>query len=432
MYENRMENKFEYYFSGQNYLSLLPLMSIFINKTRMRMKNKTLLFYIALILLLHSTAQPQQQNEYVDKIIKEVQENFAPDRRVAIFDLSYTIENETLFLKGETNMQESLDEVLDKLKGTGFQIESEVELLPSEELKDKIYAVVNISVCNMRSDRRHAAELSTQSLLGTPLRVYKREGSWFYVQTPDDYLGWVDPGGITLKNEEELNKWIQSEKVIYTYDFGFAYSQPESKSKRVSDIVAGNIFQFIEENDNYFKVLFPDGREGFISKDESKLYNDWVKSLNPVKENIIKTSERFFGVPYLWGGTSAKGMDCSGFTKTVYYLNGIILPRDASQQVHVGELIPTEDGFDKLQPGDLLFFGSKATEERRERITHVAIYLGDMDFIHADGKIRVNSLDKDKEHFSQYRYNSFIRAKRILSSLGENGIQLVKDSKFYH
>ncbi len=396
------------------------------------MKQTKLLFILLFLFTIHTTAQNQHQNEFVEKIIKEVQEKFAPDKRVAIFNILHTIENETLYLKGETNMQESIAEVIDKLKGMGLKIENEVEILPSEDLKDKIFGIVNISVCNIRSEQKHSAELSTQSLLGTPIRVYKREGSWFYIQTPDEYLGWVDPGGITLMNEEEYNNWIKTEKIIYTYDFGFAYSQPDKMSKRVSDVVAGNLFHYIEENGNYYKIGFPDGREAFVSKDESSLYNDWVKSLNPTKDKIINTSERFFGVPYLWGGTSAKGMDCSGFTKIVYFLNGVILPRDASQQVHVGELIPTEDGFDKLQQGDLLFFGSKATEERRERITHVAIYLGDMDFIHADGKIHINSLDKDKDHFSQYRFNSFIRAKRILTSLGENGVKLVKDSQFYH
>jgi cell wall-associated NlpC family hydrolase len=124
-------------------------------------------------------------------------------------------------------------------------------------------------------------------------------------------------------------------------------------------------------------------------------------------------------------------MDCSGFTKTVFYLNGIILPRDASQQVHTGELVDTKNGWENLKPGDLLFYGSKATGERKERITHVSIYIGDGDFIHASGRVQINSFNPNKPYYSDYRKSGFIRAKRILNSIGTEGIEKILDNEFY-
>ena len=132
-------------------------------------------------------------------------------------------------------------------------------------------------------------------------------------------------------------------------------------------------------------------------------------------ETILATARRFFGVPYFWGGTSAKGMDCSGFTKTVFFLNGVLLPRDASQQVFVGEPVDTTGGID-LRPGDLLFFGFRATAERKERVTHVGISLGGKRFIHASTDVRVNSLAPADTDYSQHREQMFLRARRIIGA----------------
>ena len=78
-------------------------------------------------------------------------------------------------------------------------------------------------------------------------------------------------------------------------------------------------------------------------------------------------------------------------------------------------------------PGDLLFFGSKDYKSGREKITHVAIYIGNLEFIHASGRVRVNSLDRTKSNFAEGRLKTFIKAKRILTSLGSNGVNLIKN-----
>ncbi len=96
-----------------------------------------------------------------------------------------------------------------------------------------------------------------------------------------------------------------------------------------------------------------------------------------------------------------------------------------------GELVDTKDGWQNLQAGDLLFFGTKAKENKKERITHVAIYIGDGDFIHAAGRVKINSLNSSKSSYSEYRNNRFIRAKRILTSVGKNGIERILENSFY-
>lgn len=381
---------------------------------------------------LTALAQENGKMDKINNIIESVKNKYAPDKRVALFNIEADKSGDFYKLSGETNLPEAKMELLQQLKKENIDFKEEVKMLPSEELEDKIYGVVNLSVSNLRSNPDHPAELSTQSLLGTPIKILKK-GKWgFYlIQTPDGYISWMDDDGFQAMTKDEINNWLKADKIIYLQDYGFAYSKPVDKSQRVSDLVIGNLLKLVGEENNYYKVNFPDGREAFVKKEDCQLFNKWYANLNPTPENILKEAHRFMGVPYLWGGTSAKGMDCSGFTKTVFFLNGIILPRDASQQVHTGELIDTENGWENLKSGDLLFYGTKATADRKERITHVSIYIEDGDFIHAAGRVKINSFNPGKTYFSDYRKSGFIRAKRILNSIGTEGITRILDNEFY-
>lgn len=391
-------------------------------------------FFLLLITFLSFQIYPQKINtmEKVNTIIKEITEKFAPDKRVAIFNIKPEETGNTLSVIGETNIPEAKSEFIKLMKKSDLKYDDKIEMLPSPKLGDKIFGVINLSVANIRTNPEHPAELATQAILGTPIKIFKKgENGYFLVQTPDGYIAWLDDDGFTFMNEEEINLWNKSSKIIYVKECGFSFSKPEANSQHVSDLVAGNLLKLIGEEEDFYKVNYPDGREAFIKKDDAQLFDDWYNALYPTGETILNTAYKFMGIPYLWGGTSIKGMDCSGFTKTVYFLNGIILDRDASQQVNTGELVDTKDGWQNLQPGDLLFFGTKAKENRKDRVTHVAIYIGDGDFIHAAGRVRINSFNKNKSYYSNYRDNMFIRAKRILSSVGKNGIERILNNSFY-
>lgn len=387
---------------------------------------------LLLLTVLSSNLISQSNMEKVNSIIQTVKEKFAPDRRTAIFNLEPTESENKIIIKGATNLPDAKAELDMTLNEAGLNITDEIELLPSKELGSKIYGVINLSVANFRSKPDHPAELVTQAILGTPVKIYKKgEDGYYLVQTPDGYISWLDGDGFVSMDYSEFNEWLSSPKIIYTNVSGLSYSLSDENSQPVSDLVAGNLLKIIGEDSNFYLVNYPDGRSAYIKKSESTLFDGWYNSLNPTGETILQTAFQFMGIPYLWGGTSTKGMDCSGFTKTVYYLNGIILARDASQQVNTGEVIDTKEGWENLQPGDLLFFGRKANGDRKERITHVAIYIGDGDFIHAAGRVRINSFNPNKTYYSDYRKMGFIRAKRILSSVGKNGIKRILDNDFY-
>ena len=151
----------------------------------------------------------------------------------------------------------------------------------------------------------------------------------------------------------------------------------------------------------------------------------------PTSESMIRVAKTYLGRPYLWGGTSANGMDCSGFTKTVMFQHGWLLPRDASQQVNVGKPVDTDTTLKDLLPGDFLFFGRQATESQPEKVTHVAIYTGEGKIIHAAGYIRIQSLIRGDSTFTEYRLKSLLKATRPLAPPKEHGIHSLADISYF-
>ena len=184
----------------------------------------------------------------------------------------------------------------------------------------------------------------------------------------------------------------------------------------VSDIVLGAQLALLETTEDFYKVAFPDNRVGYIKQKDAAIYETWINTIKPSSSLIELTAKKFIGLPYLWGGTSSKGMDCSGFTKTVYLMNGFVIPRDASQQINAGKVVDTNLTFENLQKGDLLFFGKKATDSTKQRTTHVGIWLGNDndEFIHAANNVGVNSINSEADNFDEFNKNRYLGARRYL------------------
>jgi cell wall-associated NlpC family hydrolase len=367
----------------------------------------------------------------VQKIYEQVKMVYAPDKRTTIFNVATLVKDGNVILKGETNLKNAKLELKKKLEEMNYRIKDSIQILPAKNLGENVFGIIKLSVANLRIKPSQTEEMVTQSLLGTPIKIYKSNNGWYLIQTPDEYIAWMEDDAIQPVNKRQYDKWIKSKRIIFTSDFGFSYINSDRNSQRVSDLVKGNLLKVLEEKLDYFKVEYPDRRIAFVHKKDCEPFDKWINNIKINPENIVRTAKTFMGIPYLWGGTSVKGVDCSGFTKSVYFLNGVLLPRDASQQANVGDFVTDKIDFNKLQSGDLLFFGDKKGLGKKENIKHVGIYIGDGEFIHSSGFVKINNLKKGKKDFSIQRLNTFIRAKRIITSLDKNGVYLIINHNAY-
>lgn len=368
----------------------------------------------------------------IQDVSDTVRTRYVPDKRVAVFDVGYTVDGKNVTVKGMTTSAEAKAALLSELGKHGYRLKDSLQLLPdSAALEGKMYGIVNLSVCNMRVEDDFSSEMMTQALMGMPVKVLQRR-SWYRIQTPDNYIAWVHRVGIHPVTKAEYDAWNRADKVVVTSHYGFTYRKPDAASQTVSDVVAGNRLKYEGTEGAYYKVSYPDGRQAYLSKSIARPEKEWRASLRQDAESILRTAHTMMGVPYLWAGTSSKGVDCSGFVRTVLFMHDIIIPRDASQQAYVGEHIDIDADFGNVEPGDLIFFGRKAAEGKKARVVHVAFYLGNKKFIHSQGDVHISSFNPSDAEYDEYNLNRLLYAVRVLPYINkESALNTTQTNPYY-
>lgn len=303
----------------------------------------------------------------------------------------------------------------------------------------QVYGVVNVAVNFEREAPDYAAELGNQALMGTVVTVLGRSGYWLQVRSPEPYTAWVNEMTVTLMDREEIDEYIAAPKYIVTAEYSNIYSSPSEKSERVSDLVMGDILRIwtagkhnrVVTSKGFVGVVTPSGKPGYVRAKDVEDFTRWADTRKPTAENIIATAKKMLGVCYQWGGTSIKGVDCSGLTRTAFFMNGLLLPRNTSQQVRIGDEVDfsgvLRGDFDALLPGDLILFGNPMTR----RVSHVSIYLGDGKIIHSSQVVRINSLRRDDPDYYD-GVQRILAVRRVIGREDSNkGINSIRNSPFY-
>lgn len=233
------------------------------------------------------------------------------------------------------------------------------------------YGVCLLSAIPIRKSPSHKSEMVTQLLFGDTFAIIEKKNQWLYVScTYDNYEGWVDKIQVKIIEEEEFNPIKNT----------LTYSPLTLSAKIVFEKKPVSIPAFpgccVPPGENH---------EFTIAGESFSLIENTVEEFLDIRQQVIEIGQSYLQTPYLWGGKTPYGIDCSGFTQVIFKTIGIKLFRDASQQVSQG----TDVGFlSEAQPADLAFFGKE-----EEKITHVGILLDHKKILHASGKVRVDSID---------------------------------------
>lgn len=245
--------------------------------------------------------------------------------------------------------------------------------------------IVSSSVADVRRSAAHPSELVSQAVMGDRVFVLKLEGDWFLVRLDDGYIGWIRSWHLFETTPARVAAFTDRAADRVGVNHSEALSSPSDDALPVTDLVIGTPLAVTGAGPRGWQAVeLADGRKGFVRSAHVEKAPG-ARALS--RDRLTATGLRFLGIPYLWGGSTPKGFDCSGLVQRIYRLHGVILPRDSDQQSRFGAEKRVET-LDDLAPGDLLFFGRAA-----ERITHVGMALPDRLFLHAYGQVRVNSLD---------------------------------------
>lgn len=321
----------------------------------------------------------------VESRLETLRARHAPDPRLAVWEILVETAPDAVHLTGAVSSDEALGDV--EALARELAARSSVRRLPAAGLEGGIRAIAARSLAHLRSEPRHGAELVSQMILGEEALVLRARGEWLQLRTADPYVAWVHRGSVVREaptDEAAFHMRLDErrppeDRWVVTARAPRALAEPAPFAPPVADLVQGGIVEVADSRGRFARVVLPDGVSGWLERGDLVPAGRLLERFTPTGRAILDHGAQFLGLPYLWGGTSEKGFDCSGFVQRIFGLHGARLPRDSDQQAALGERVEPGPDWGGVVDGDLAFF----SEREDGRATHVGILVEGGRMLHA-------------------------------------------------
>ena len=304
----------------------------------------------------------------IDAALAEIARPYA-DRRVNIFDVTTAgFEGNTLFLQGRVLEEAQLRALQAGLEQRlpGLQLDLREVAVARTAATRRM--VVSTNLTSVHDGTSFLAEQVTQMLNGVPVDVLWEQDRWGFVRQPDGYLGWTYLPYLSEGQAPETTHLVISPVTPLR-------EGQNTKTVILNRVLGGTFVRVEETGAEWSRLVLAGGGQGWIPTGHLRALSDLPQDPAARRAQLAHDALNMIGVPYLWGGCSANGIDCSGYAQLLHRWIGITIPRDADMQFSAGKQV--EPSF---EAGTLLFFGEQG---EKRRITHVGISLGGWQIIHS-------------------------------------------------
>jgi gamma-D-glutamyl-L-lysine dipeptidyl-peptidase len=341
----------------------------------------------------------------IRRAAREVRASLAPDPRVEVFEVRTSGPADRPTVRGATTLAAAADAFREHLAQAGVEADVNLRVLPDPGLAPRSEGLIRAPIAPVYRRPTFNSPQVTQYVLGARVTLLSRRGRFFRVRGEDAHVGWVHRGYIARGEPDWALVWERGEEGEPVVSLG---AEVHDQEDRVFARLPWGA-RVLQQGGG--RILLPDGRSGRLAAGEVVAVDRLLDRFPPRGESVVRTARRWLGAPYLWGGVTPHGVDCSGLVQSVYWIHGVAMPRDSDMQARVGvEVVPGDD-FANLRAGDLLFFSDS------RRVDHVAMSLGGSHIIHAsagNGSVDLNDMTGDREYETLLR-RVFVGARRLLT-----------------